>query len=140
MARVEVHRDRVVIRFTAAEKVAAMHRNDLVLERAAITSAVITGDPWVWMRGVRHRGTHIPGKFAMGTWRSLSGTDFVIVREGREAVVLDLEGGQSEGRGWVGEFDDYARVVISTVHAAELVQALRLDGPTEAVITVDTAS
>lgn len=142
MARVEIHKDRVVIRLTAAEKVAALHRRDITLSRAAITSAIITDDPWVWIRGVRSPGTHVPGKLAVGTWRSLSGHDFVLARSGRDAVVLDLElaENQAEDRGWVGEFDSYSRVIISTVHAAELVKALRLDGPQETVVTVNTAS
>lgn len=141
MARVEVHGARVVIRLTPTEKMAAMRRRDITLSRAQITSAVITEDPWVWIRGVRSPGTHVPGKLAIGTWRSLTGVDFVLARAGREAVVLDLEvqGDQEENRGWVGEFDTYSRVIISTVHAAELVKALRLDGPQEVVVTVDTA-
>lgn len=129
MARVEVYPDRVIIQLTAAEKTLAVRRRDVVLEREAIVSAVITEDPWVWLRGVRSPGAHVPGRLAIGTWRALSGRDFVVARSGRPAVVLDfatLEGAEEE-RGWVGEFDRFARVVISTTHAAELIQALRLD-------------
>lgn len=130
MARVEIHGARVVIVLTSAEKIAAMRRRDITLSRAAITSAVITEDPWVWIRGVRSPRLHVPGKLAIGTWRSLAGTDFVLARAGREAVVLDCEvpGEQKEDQGWVGEFDAYSRVIISTVHAADLVKALRLGG------------
>ncbi|MCW2289480.1 hypothetical protein [Leucobacter luti] len=139
MARVEVHRDRVVIRLTNAERVASLRRRDITLDRAAITSAVITDDPWVWLRGVRSPGTHIPGALASGTWRSFAGRDFVLARKGREAVVIDLETSQdaAEDRGWVGEYDPFARVILSTTHAAELVRALRLDDG-EGGITVDT--
>lgn len=141
MARVEVHGERVVIRLTAAERVSAFRRRDITLNRSAITSAVITDDPWVWIRGVRSPGTRVPGKLAIGTWRSTAGRDFVLARSGRDAVVIDLDtavGGDAE-RGWVGEFDSFSRIIISTVHAAELVRALRIDGPEEAVVTVDTA-
>ncbi|QIM15692.1 hypothetical protein G7067_03500 [Leucobacter insecticola] len=138
MARVEVHADRVVVRLTAAEKFAAMRRRDIVLDRSAIASAVITDDPWVWIRGVRASGSHIPGKLAEGTWRNLSGRDFVLARSGRGAVVIDLDVSGAPERGWVGEFDAFARVVLSTVHAAELVRALRLDGDEATVVTVDT--
>lgn len=140
MARVEVHGERVVIRLTAAERVSAFRRRDITLDRSAITSAVITDDPWVWIRGVRSPGTRVPGKLAIGTWRSTAGHDFVLARSGREAVVIDLDTSEGSERGWVGEFDNFSRVIISTVHAAELVRALRLDGPEEAVVTVDTAS
>lgn len=130
MARVEVHPDRVVIGLTASEKVWALHRRDIVLDRAAIRSVIITDDPWVWIRGVRAPGTLVPGRFASGTWRNLSGRDFVLARRGRDSVVIDLEvpDGAEEDRGWVGEHDRFARVIISTVHASELIQALRLDG------------
>lgn len=140
MARVEVHGDRVVIRLTAAERVSAFRRRDITLDRSAVTSAVITDDPWVWIRGVRSPGTRVPGKLAIGTWRSTTGRDFVLARSGRDAVVIDLDTAESAERGWVGEFDSFSRVIISTVHAAELVRALRLDGPEEAVVTLDTAS
>lgn len=138
MARVEVYEDRVVIKLTAAEKLAALRRQDVTLERAAITSAVITEDPWIWIHGVRAPGTHVPGKYAAGTWRNLTGRDFVLARSGRSAVVIDFERPEhpDEQRGWVGEFDQYSRVILSTTHAAELVRALRLeDSATDAEFT-----
>lgn len=139
MARVEVHEDRVVIRLTRAERVAALRRRDITLDRSAITSAVITADPWVWLRGVRAAGSHVPGTLASGTWRSFTGRDFVLARKGRDAVVIDLEPAPetAEDRGWVSEFDSFSRVILSTVHAAELVRALRLDDVTGSV-TLDT--
>ncbi|GAA1592277.1 hypothetical protein [Leucobacter chromiireducens] len=139
MARVEVHEDRVVIRLTRAERVAALRRRDITLDRSAITSAVITADPWVWLRGVRAAGSHVPGTLASGTWRSFTGRDFVLARKGRDAVVIDLEPAPetAEDRGWVSEFDSFSRVILSTVHAAELVRALRLDDGSGSV-TLDT--
>lgn len=133
MARVEVHADRIVIQLTTAEKVATLRRHDITLERAAISSAVITDDPWLWIHGVRAPGTHVPGKYAAGTWRNLTGRDFVLARSGREAVVMDFERPEhpDEGGGWVGEFDQYSRVILSTVHAADLMRALQLDGDAE---------
>ncbi|WP_025132777.1 hypothetical protein [Leucobacter sp. PH1c] len=139
MARVEVHEDRVVIRLTRAERVAAFRRRDITLDRSAITSAIITADPWVWLRGVRAAGSHVPGTLASGTWRSFSGTDFVLARKGRDAVIIDLdpEVATAEDRGWVSEFDHFSRVILSTVHAGDLVRALRLD-ETPGSITLDT--
>ncbi|RKQ85849.1 hypothetical protein U746_2023 [Mycolicibacterium mucogenicum 261Sha1.1M5] len=130
MARIEVHADRVVIRLTTAEKTVALRKRDVVLDRAAIRSAVITGDPWVWIRGIRSPGAGLPRGFAYGTWRTRGGRDFLLARRGREAVVIDLDvpEGADENRGWVGEFDTFSRVIVSTVHAADLVRALRLDG------------
>ncbi|WP_336660257.1 hypothetical protein [Leucobacter sp. USHLN153] len=130
MARVEVHPDRVVIRLTTAEKLASMRRSDIVLDRSAITSAIVTEDPWVWVRGVRVPGAALPGKFAAGTWRNFTGRDFVLVRKGRPAVVIDFEVPEhaDEDLGWRGEFDHFSRVIVSTKHSGELIQALRLDG------------
>lgn len=129
MARVEVHEDRIIVRLTKAEKLASFHRGDLTLDRTAITSAVITDNPWSWLHGVRSPGSNIPGKYAAGTWRNLTGRDFVLLRSGRDAVVIDFErpSEPDEQPGWVGEFDQYSRVILSTTHAAELVRALRLD-------------
>lgn len=146
MASVAVYPDRVVIRLSAAEKALALRRRDLVLDRAAITSALITDDPWVWLRGVRSPGAHLPGKLALGTWRGLGGREFAAVRSGKPAVVLDFAREEAEPEdapggtdadgapGRAGEFDDFARVVISTDHAAELIRALRLDD-SDAVFT-----
>ena len=123
MARVEVHEDRLIIRLTVSEQITALRRGEIVLSREAISSAVITEDPWVWIRGVRAPGTSIPRRIAMGTWRGSSGRDLVLVRSGRAAVVLDFNDGDQSP-----EFDHFARVIISTEHAAELVQALRVEG------------
>ncbi|WP_053351221.1 MULTISPECIES: hypothetical protein [Leucobacter] len=135
MARVEVHPDRVIIRLTASEKIAAMRRRDIELDRTAITSAIVTDDPWVWVRGVRAPGASLPGTLAAGTWRNFTGRDFVLARRGRKAVVIDFETpeGADEDHGWHGEFDHFSRVIVSTVHAGELIQALRLDGGATAV-------
>ncbi len=138
-----MHENRVVIRLTAAEKLASMRRRDIVLDRSTITSAVITDDPWVWIRGVRAPGTHLPGRIAAGTWRNFAGRDFVLAKGGeRAAVVIDLEtpSGAGEEHGWIGTYDPFSRVILSTTHAAELVQALRLEGDTEAVYAADTES
>jgi len=130
MARVEVHPDRLVIQLTAAEKALTLHRRDIVIDRDAITSAIITDDPMVWLRGVRAPGAAIPGKLALGTWRSFAGRDFALVRPGRSAVVIDIDVPDDEAHepGWVSEFDSFSRVILSTTHAAELIRALRLDG------------
>ncbi len=133
MARLEVHSDRVVIRLTASEKAVSLRRRDVVLDREAIRSAVITDDPWVWIRGIRAPGASLPGGLAYGTWRTRNGRDFVLARRGRSAVVIDLDVDETaeENKGWIGEFDSFSRVIISTVHAAALVRALRLEDADE---------
>lgn len=141
MARIEVHSDRLVIQLTPAERALGMHRRDIVLDRSRITSALITDDPWVWLRGTRALGTRLLGQAAYGTWRHLSGRDFALLRRGRHAVVIDLEDPEGADPGAAGEgYDDFARIIVSTDHAADLVQALRLGSKTdETVFTTDTA-
>ena len=118
-----------------------MHRKDVVIDRSAITTAIITDDPWVWLRGVRAPGTHVPGKRAYGTWRNLAGREFVLARRGRAAVVIDTEAPDAErDRGASAGFDDYSRIIVSTTHAAELAQALlRVKTDLSEVFTTDTA-
>lgn len=127
MARVEVFSDRLVMKLSAPERALSLRRRDVVLSREAITSALITDDPWVWLRGVRSPGAFLPTKLAIGTWRGQGGRDFALIRSGRPAVVIDFDV-EAEDAGWVSEFDGFARVILSTAHAAELIQALRLEG------------
>lgn len=132
MARIEVHPDRVVIQLSPAEKTLALRNRDIVLSRAAITSAIITDDPWVWLRGFRAPGAHLPRKIAIGTWRAHGGKDFALIRAGRPAIVLDLalpSDAELES-GWVSEFDQFGRVILSTEHAVELIRALKIEGQT----------
>lgn len=134
MARVEVFPDRVVIKLSASERALAARRRELTLNREAISSALITDDPWVWLRGVRAPGVHLPRKLAIGTWRSAGMHDFALIRSGRPAVVLDFDV-EADDPGWIGEFDGFARVILSTAHATELIQALRLEGESAVIDT-----
>lgn len=134
MARIEVFSDRVVIKLSAAERTLAVRKREIVLSRDRITSALITDDPWVWLRGVRSPGAFIPTKLAIGTWRGFGGRDFSLIRSGRPAIVIDFDVPEEAGDKWIGEFDDYARVILSTEHAAELIQSLKLEGGDEKAV------
>ncbi len=146
MASVEIHPDRVVIRLSAAEKALAFRKRDIVLDREAITSVLITDDPWVWLRGVRSPGAHLPRTLALGTWRASGGKDFIVVRSKRPAVVIDFDTEAVERRGDAesldgskAPFDAFARVVLSTRHAADVIKVLRGDDST-AVFEVGTST
>ncbi len=126
MADLHVHRDRLELRLTRAEKVLAMRRHDLVIPRSAIRSVAITDDPWIWVRGVRAPGAGIPLTLAAGAWKFHGGKDFLLIKgKSRQAVVIDIEQPESGD----GVADGFARVIVSTSHAAALVEALR-DAPT----------
>ncbi|HEY0247346.1 MAG TPA: hypothetical protein VGC45_03700 [Gryllotalpicola sp.] len=128
MADLHVHRDRLEVRLTRAEKLLAQRKDDLVIPRSAIRSVAITQDPWIWIRGVRVPGAGIPLTLAIGSWKYHGGKDFLIVKgKSRPAVVIDIEQDAGDaGSADAGSVaDGFARVIISTTHAAALIEALR---------------
>ncbi|GAA1057792.1 hypothetical protein GCM10017608_01940 [Agromyces luteolus] len=117
MANLRVHNDRLEVHLTPAEKSLALRGADVIVQRDDIRSATITDDPWIWVRGIRRRGTEVPLVIAVGVWKTHSGSDFVLVKGKRQAVVLELSD---------GEFD---RLVLSTSRAAELIDRLKVGAP-----------
>jgi hypothetical protein len=117
MAHVRVHNDRIEVHLTAAEKTLALRSDDLVVQRDDIRSATVTDDPWVWIRGIRKRGSEIPLVVAVGVWKYHGGTDFVIIKGKRQAVVLELAEGE------------FTRIILSTNHSARLIDRLKLTEP-----------
>jgi len=147
MADFHVYRDRLEIRLTRAEKLLALRRDDVVIPRESIRSVAITADPWIWIRGVRSPGNSIPLTLAVGTWKFHGGMDFLVLKgKQRSAVVIDIEqepadAAEVEEAGDVEPVaEGFSRVVVSTQHAARLVEALRdiqsgSDGPVDEVIS-----
>ena len=122
MADLHVHPDRLEIRLTRAEKVLAFKREDLVVPRDSIRSVAITEDPWIWIRGIRAPGAAVPLTLSVGTWKFHGGKDFLLIKgKQRAAVVVDIDG------------EEYSRIIVSTPHAAKLVEALRVDASDIAV-------
>lgn len=112
------------VTLSGSERLLAFRRQNVDIPRSTIAKVQLTDDVWTWLRGVPSPGTHVRGVIAMGTWKSASSEDFVVVRGRRPGVVIDLE-----------RHSDYQRIVLTTRHALALVQALRLDvdGPAEDV-------
>lgn len=119
MAHLRVHNDRIEVHLTPAEKALALRADDLVVQREDIRSATVTDDPWVWIRGIRRRGTEVPLVVAVGVWKYHGGSDFVIVKGKRQAVVLELAAGE------------FTRIILSTNHSAALIDRLALGDPIE---------
>jgi hypothetical protein len=117
MAHLRVHTDRIEVHLTPAEKTLALRADDLVVQREDIRSATITDDPWVWIRGIRRKGTEIPLVVAVGVWKYHGGSDFVIAKGKRPAVVIELAAGE------------FTRLIVSTNHAGALIDRLKLNGP-----------
>ncbi|WP_244231770.1 hypothetical protein [Rathayibacter sp. VKM Ac-2804] len=126
MPVVTVLPDRLELRLTRAERVLALHRGDVVVERASIRSATVTEDPWIWVRGIRAPGTAVPLTIAAGTWKFHGGKDFLLIKRTAAAVVIDLVG------------EEYSRLIVSTKHAPELIAALQLGTATAAIPVIET--
>lgn len=114
MAHLRVHNDRIEVHLTPAEKALSLRADDLVVQRDDIRSATVTDDPWVWIRGIRRRGTEVPLVVAVGEWKYHGGADFVIVKGKRQAVVLELAAGE------------FTRIILSTNHSAALIDRLKV--------------
>lgn len=120
------------VSLSVTERALAFTREDIRVDRSMIEKVQLTDDPWTWLRGVRRPGTFVPGIVAAGTWHSIAGTDFVMVRGRRPGVVVDL-----------AEEAPYQRLVLTTRHGLSLVQALRLDveaNPPTDVVDIVTGS
>src|SRR4051794_21133786 len=109
MAALRVHQDRLEIHLTSAESLLALRREDIVVPRDSIRSVTITEDPWIWIRGIRAPGSIVPLTLAVGTWKFHGGKDFLVVKNKRQAVVIDIADGE------------FSRVIVSTNHAADLI-------------------
>lgn len=96
---------------------ALAHRKEPVrIPRDRIAKVQLVEDPFPWLRGVRAPGTHVPGRLAFGTWKSVFGDDFAAVRSGRPGVVIDLVEGS-----------EFVRLVVTTRHGVALAKALQSD-------------
>ena len=91
MAEVLVEGDRLVVRLSGRERLAALH-GDVTVPLSAVTAAEVFSEPFAAVHGVRAPGLGLPGIAAIGTWRHRAGKDFVVVRRGRPAVRIALDG------------------------------------------------
>ncbi|WOQ69898.1 hypothetical protein RYJ27_01250 [Microbacterium limosum] len=120
--------DRLEVALSPAERVLSRRRGNISVPRARIAKVMLTEDAWIWLRGVPSPGTAVPGIVAMGCWKSGNSVDFAVVRGRRPSVVIDLEG-----------HDEFDRLVLTTRHGVQLIQALRLDAADEAADVADIA-
>jgi hypothetical protein len=124
---------RLEVVLSGAERAMAFRKGNVEVERSAISKIQLVDDAWTWLRGIPSPGTHLRGIVAMGTWRSATADDFVIVRRHRTGVVIDLEG-----------HPEFQRILLTTRHGLALITALRLDvddaTPTDVVTIVADSS
>ena len=115
MASLRVHSDRLEIHLSSAEKVLSLRRDDIVVPRDDIRSVAITDDPWIWIRGIRAPGAFVPLTLAVGTWKVHGGKDFLVVKNKRQTVIIDIADGE------------FSRVIVSTPQAVELIGSLKIN-------------
>ncbi|MDL5351879.1 hypothetical protein [Microbacterium sp. zg-YB36] len=120
---------RLEVVLSATERALAFRKGNVIVARDTIAKVQLIDDPWTWLRGIQSPGTRLPGVVAMGTWKSVNGEDFVIVRRRRPGVVIDLEG-----------HPEFQRVVLTTRHGLALVQAFQVDAGEQPADVVDLAT
>lgn len=103
------------ISLSKLERALARRKTNVYISREQIVSVQLTDDPWDWLRGKPDPGTRAGNLSACGTWKSGHSTDFVMLRKG-PGVIIDLAGG------------DFDRLLLSSVHGAELARVLRFPG------------
>lgn len=113
------------------ERALSFRKGSVRIDRAHIVKVQLTDDAWTWVRGVPSPGTQLRGVVAMGTWMSAGGADFLVVQRRKPAVVIDLD---------LAADTEFQRLVLTTRHGVELVQALRLDVDDEATDVAELAT
>ena len=91
MAEIRLEEQDVVLRLSPLEKMGALS-HDVRVPRSAVREVRAVSQPFVELRGLRAPGTEWPRRMALGTWRGRGRkNDFVAIRKGREAVVIELD-------------------------------------------------
>ncbi|MGW4893152.1 hypothetical protein ACWEQL_12935 [Kitasatospora sp. NPDC004240] len=89
MARLVVEGEELVVRLARWERLAA-GRGGVRVPLTAVVRVTVERDWWRALRGVRGRGTWIPGALSLGSRPQPEGQDFAAVRPRRPVVCVDL--------------------------------------------------
>lgn len=116
MAELSVQGDHLLISLSGKEKLGALQKDDLEFPIDSIIDIARVDKGRAAVVGIRAPGTGVPGKIALGTWRTRDGKDFVAAYNNDPAYVISLTGQR---------FD---RLIISGAEVAEL-DSLDLDNP-----------
>ena len=107
VAELVIHGDRLRVVLSRWEKIGALS-GDLSFPVGAISSVQRVGDVRSQRRGIRLPGTDVPGRLALGRWRSRVGIDFVAATRHEAGYVIVLDG------------ERFDRLLVSSVHVTEL--------------------
>ncbi|MBC9727952.1 hypothetical protein [Streptomyces sp. TRM68367] len=89
MARLRVDDEDVVVRLSPREALLA-RRREIRVPLAQVKDARVEPDWWRALRGTARSGHSTPDRYSVGERQHPQGRDFVAVRVGRPAVVVDL--------------------------------------------------
>ncbi len=80
----------LILKLSTAEKLEGVH-GDIRVPMSAVSSVTVLDDVIHAVRGIKMPGARIPGVFAMGTFRSGSGTTFAIVHhQNKRGIKVNL--------------------------------------------------
>lgn len=114
MAELVIEGDDLVLRLSAFEKAAALHR-DLRFPVVSVAAIDVADKPFELVRGFRAAGMSIPRRVAIGTFRRLALTRFIVLKGAGPAVHITF------ARGGITEW------VIGDANAAATAQRLQAE-------------
>lgn len=112
MASLEIEGDELVLHLSGFEKAAALHR-DLRFPVSSIGTIEVEPKPFGLVKGFRAAGLSIPRRVAIGTFRRMGSTRFIVLRGTGPAVHITFTRGS------------IAALVIGTADAEALAQRVR---------------
>ncbi len=85
MSELNVQSNRLVLRLSGFEKIAALH-GDVAIPVDLVRDVDVVADPFANTRGMRAPGLGIPRRLRIGTWRGGGVRTFVVASAGVPAV------------------------------------------------------
>lgn len=116
MSELNVQSNRLVLRLSGFEKIAALH-GDVAIPVDLVRDVDVVADPFANTRGMRAPGLGIPRRLRIGTWRGGGVRTFVVASAGVPAVRV-----RTLGRTAGAEFD---QLLVSTRDAVQVADRIR---------------
>jgi hypothetical protein len=99
----QIEDEELVVRLDGWQRWAALKR-EVRAPLASVTSASISTDANTLKRGYRWPGSYVAGRMYAGTWKSKGATDFWMVSNPRDVLVIEFTGQRYER--WLLNVDD----------------------------------
>jgi hypothetical protein len=96
------------------ERLGALH-GDIRVPLGAVEEVAVVDQPFAELRGIRAPGTALPGRIALGTWRTRRAKGFVAVYRGGRGVIVRLRDSEFA---WLCVSADDPTAVVQRIRAA----------------------